>query len=113
MGRLPEMHAFPAGTIFCALRHKKLPEGRKIAAMTKATLWLSISEFSTERRAKLAFPIEVCDAFCDFRLRRFRLWRLPSATVSSVATSVCDGFVCGDFRLRRFFEIRLLEEEEL
>jgi hypothetical protein len=50
-------------TIFCAQAHKKLPVGKKIAAITKAPPGLSISEFSAQRRAKLPFVIEVCDAF--------------------------------------------------
>jgi hypothetical protein len=81
---MPEMLAFRAETIFCALRHKKLTEGKKITAMTKAPPGLSIAEFSTAERAKLArlilaqnfcrwqkppsaggfiFPLHVCDAF--------------------------------------------------
>jgi hypothetical protein len=46
-------------------KHKKLPVGKKITAMTKAPQGLSISEFSADERAKLARPIEVCDAFLN------------------------------------------------
>jgi hypothetical protein len=40
-----------------------LPGSKKITDMTKAPQGLSISEFSTAERAKLARLIEVCDAF--------------------------------------------------
>jgi hypothetical protein len=48
---------FLAETIFCAQAHKKLPVGKKIAAITKAPQGLSISEFSACERAKLVHTI--------------------------------------------------------